>query len=448
VSRELPHSLEAEQSLIGACIIDNEQVSVARELVAVAMFFRKGHALVWGVIEQLDRKNSPVDLTTIVDELRRKEQLDEAGGPAYVASLVDGVPRSTNVPHYAQLVKDYWVRRCFIFAGNNLVAQGYDELDTPVNELIDGMESTLLDLSRAHMPSDGSISAEEWMRLTMQQVNYLAEHRNAITGLATGFKRLDYMTRGLQPGELTVIAARPRMGKTALMLQACRKAADQGVVNAISLEMGKIALGVRAIALESGISLDSLLTGFLDEKSSLLVQAAADAIAASGLRIDETAAISVEQTRSRAKRLSVKEPLVLLAIDYLQLMNMNQQRSETRDLAIGRVTRTLKQTAKELAIPIALLCQLNRASEHSHDKRPTLAHLRESGNIEQDADNVWLIHRPEIYMDDDEKAQNEKPGLAEIILAKQRNGREGTVELFFEATHTKFYSWVDRPEGA
>lgn len=439
-ARTLPHSLDAEVSLLGGVLMDNAQIAVARETVTAPMFFRKAHEFTWAVIDDLDRKNYPADLTTVFDELTRRKQLEAVGGPAYIASLVDGVPRSTNVQYYAELVKDYWLRRRIISAGNHLVSKGYGAVDEPVSDLINDAESTLLELSRDQVASDGFISAETWMIGTMQQVRHLAEHKSLVTGLATGFPRINYLTRGLQPGNLIIIAGRPSMGKTSLALQIAREASKAGTTGVISIEMGKGELGMRALSLESQVNLHSILTGDLDDKTGPRVFAAGDALETSGMRIDESPSVTAEQLRSRAKRLAAAEPLNLLVIDYLQLMKIDQEKGENLSHAIGRTTRLLKQVAKELYIPIILLSQLNRASESRHDKRPTLADLRESGAIEQDADMVWLIHRPEVY-----NKQPENDGLAELIIAKQRNGPTGTVELYFEKRQTRFYPWSDRP---
>jgi replicative DNA helicase len=439
--RKLPRNLDAEQSLIGGCIIDNAQIAVARETIATPeMFFRKDYGVVWEVIDDLDRKNFPVDLTTLVDELRRRNKLESVNGAAAVAALVDGVPHSTNVEYYAKLVKDYWLRRGMIFAAQKLLTLGYDSTDAPVEDIIAEAESTLLALSRDHMASDGFIDAETWAVGGMQLVSQLMESRSLVTGLSTGFKRLDFMTRGLQPGNLIIIAGRPSMGKTSLALQIAREASKRGSAGVVSLEMNKNELWMRALSLESEVNLSKILTGDIDEKTGPKLTDAAAALEQSGFFIDETPSIAVEQLRSRCKRLAVEHPLNCLVVDYLQLMDLKQRKGENLTTAVGRTTRLLKQTARELDIPIIVLSQLSRAPESRTDKRPTLSDLRDSGAIEQDADVVLLMFREEYYTP---KAENE--GLAEIIIAKQRNGPTGTVELYFEKRQTRFLSWADRP---
>lgn len=433
--RKLPHNLEAEESLIGGCIINNAQILVAREIISrPEMFFRKANGILWSVIDCLDRKNYPADLTTIVDELVRREQLDEVNGAAAVAAIVDGVPLATNVEYYARLVKDYWLRRNIIAAGGNLTALGYDSTDTEVHEIIAKAESTLLALSRDQLTSDGFVNADDWALGGMQQVRHLMEHKTLITGLSTGFPRLDYLTRGLQPGNLVVVAGRPSMGKTALAMQVAREAAKTGTALVVTQEMTKGELFMRALASESKVNLHKILTGDIDEKSGPAVMAAGEALGQSGFAIDETPGITVEQLRSRCKRMASKHPLTLLVIDYLQLMDHQQQKGESLPTAIGRTTRMLKHVAKELYIPIILLSQLSRACETRPDKRPMLSDLRESGAIEQDADMVWLLFREDYYFPD-----TEKKGLAEAIIAKQRNGPTGTVELYFEKRQTRFW---------
>lgn len=439
--RKLPHSLDVERSLIGGCIIDNAQIAVARETVSTPkMFFRHAHGIIWEVVDTLDRKNYPADLTTVVDELRRLNKLEEVGGPAFVAGLVDGVPRATNVEYYARLLKDYWLRRGIIIAGNRLLSLGYDSADKSIADIIDDAENTLLALSRDQIASDGFIDAETWAIGGMQQVRHLMEHKTLITGLATGFPRLDYLTRGLQPGNLIIIGGRPSMGKTSLAMQVAREASRHGSVGTFTMEMTKGELWMRALSLESKVNLHKILTGDIDDKTGPIVMHAACELEQSGFFIDETAGIAAEQIRSRSKRLAVKHPLNLLVIDYLQLMDLKQQKGENLATAIGRTTRLLKRVAKELNVPIVLLSQLSRASESRTDKRPMLSDLRESGAIEQDCDMAWLIHRPEYY-----KQEPDNAGLAELIIAKQRNGPTGTVELYFEKRQTRFLPWSERP---
>jgi replicative DNA helicase len=441
MSRALPHNLEAETSVLGGCLIENAMIAVARETVLPPMFFRKAHELIWSAMNDLDRKNIPVDLPILKDELQRREQLDEVGGPAYLASLVDGVPRSTNVDYYGSIVKDYWLRRSIIFAGNQLVEDGYASTDETVDLLIDKAEHTLLNLSRARLQSDGYISAENWMVGTMQQIRQLMEHKSAVTGVPSGFPRIDFLTRGFQPGNLIILAGRPSMGKTSLALQLAREGSRHGTIGVLSIEMSKNELGMRAVSLEAKVDLHRILTGDLDEKAGKAVMDAGDAIEQSGLRIDESPEVTAEQVRSRAKRLASSEPLNMLVIDYLQLMDTRQQKGENREQAIARTTRKIKGIAKELHVPIILLSQLSRANESRQDKRPMLSDLRESGAIEQDADVVLFIHRPEYY----DKEQPE--GLAELIIAKQRNGPVATVELYFEKRQTRFYPYSHRPGG-
>lgn len=439
----MPHNLEAERAVLGGALIDNKQVSVAREILKPEMFFRKAHQQIWAAIEDLDQKHFPVELVTLRDELLRLQILDDVGGPAYIGSLVDGVPWASNVEYYAALVKDYSVRRSMVSAGLRLLEQGYNETDRPVAELIDEAENTLLDLSRQHVTSDGFISAVSWAQEGMQQIRHLMEHKTLITGLPTGFSRIDYLTRGLQPGNLVVIAGRPSMGKTSLAMQIGREASKVGCCAVFTMEMTKVELWMRALSLESKVNLHKILTGDIDERSGPAVMEAGDALERSGFFIDETPGITVETLRSRCKRLAAAQPLNLIVIDYLQLMEHKKQKGENDSAAIGRTTRWLKRVAKELNVPIILLSQLSRGPESRPDKRPMMSDLRESGAIEQDADMVWLIYREDYYFPD----RTEKANQAEVIISKQRNGPTGTVELYFEKRQTRFLPWADRPGG-
>jgi replicative DNA helicase len=320
------------------------------------------------------------------------------------------------------------------------VSLGYQAADTAVTDIISESESMLLALSRDQLASDGFIDAETWAIGGMQQVMHLMEHKTLITGLATGFRRLDYLTRGLQPGNLVIIAGRPAMGKTALAMQIAREASKYGAAGVVSMEMTKGELWMRALAAEAQVDLHKVLTGDIQGDDVRRVMDASERLTSSGFFIDETPGITADQLRSRCKRLAVKHPLNLLVIDYLQLMDLKQERGENLASAVGRTTRVLKQVAKELYIPIILLSQLSRSPESRQDKRPILSDLRESGAIEQDADVVFLMFREEYYTPKPENA-----GLAEVIIAKQRNGPTGTVELCFVKKQVRFTAWSERP---
>lgn len=435
-ARVLPHHLDAERAVLGAVLIDQAQLAVAGEVVNPGMFYRAAHRDIYTAMVEVDRRGDPVDLMILLEELRQRGTLEEVGGPAYVASLMDGVPRGTNTEHYAALVRERWLCRQVIFVANRLLSLGYDALEDG-EAILTEAERMLLDLSRART-SDGYVHAEQFVAETFRAIQRLAEERQHITGLATGFGKLDGMTRGLQPGNLIILAARPSMGKTALALQIALAASRCGAVGFVSVEMGRQEIGLRAAALEARINSFHILTGRLGTDDYARLTPALEELSRSGFAIDDSPIMGPEQLRSRARRLASTHPLVLLVVDYLQLLDGKGLKAENRQQEVAQTSRILKQIAKELHVPVVALAQLSRANEARADKRPQLSDLRESGALEQDADVVLLLHRPEYY----EQVPTD-PGLAELMLAKQRNGPTGLVKLRFIKQQTRFEDWKE-----
>lgn len=437
VNRVLPHNLDAECAVLGAVLIDNEALFEAQEIVTPAAFFRDAHRRIFAAMLELQRRRSVIDLVLLKEELTRTGELDEVGGAAYVSSLIDGVPHSVNVAYYARVVHEKAILRRMIYAGNKLVSLGYDASDS-VDDILAGAEATLIELSREALGSDGFVFSEAWMAETYKAVEHLHEQKRFLTGLATGFPHLDRMTRGFQPGDMIILAGRPSMGKTAASLQLALTAAQYGVVPYFSIEMSRQAIGLRACALQARINSYPMMTGQLEPHELERLTAAMDEIARTGFAIDDSAKLTPHLVRSRVMRLiaSAKKPLALIVIDYLGLMDTSAVKSDNRQDAIAQVSRQLKELFKELRVPGLVLSQLNRASESRSDKKPQLADLRESGALEQDADVVLLLHRPEMY-----EQTPRDPGLAEVIIAKQRNGPTGTIKLKFVAPQTRFEPW-------
>jgi replicative DNA helicase len=433
-ARTLPHNLEAERSVLGAILIDNHTFNLAAAVITSQAFFRDAHRRIYERMIDLAERNQPIDLVTLKEALERAGELEEVGGPAYIASLVDGVPRSTNVEYYAQIVKEKATLRALIFSANKILANAY-EADQDADLILDDAESAIFAVAEDRVKS-GFIPMRELVNESFPRIERLFEHKSYITGVPTGFDDLDRKTRGLQPGDLVIVAARPSMGKTSLVLNICQHVATHGgVAGFFSLEMSKEQLFMRMLASEARIDTYRLLSGQIGQREYGQITQALETLSEAQLFIDDTAGIGVLEMRAKARRLQAEHGLSVLAVDYIQLMT-GRGRFENRTLELASISRSLKGLAKELSIPIVVLSQLSRAPEARSDRRPQLSDLRESGALEQDADVVALIFREEMYKHGDEPSESD--GVAEIILAKQRNGPTGTIKLAFLREQTRF----------
>jgi len=430
----LPHNLEAERSVLGAILIDNDTFNVAAAVVTPQSFFRDAHRRIFARMVDLSERSQPIDLVTLNEELERAGDLEEVGGPAYIASLLDGVPRSTNVEYYAQIVKEKATLRALIFSANKILSNAY-EADQEADLILDEAESAIFSVAEDRIKS-GFVPMRELVKESFPKIEKLFEHKTYITGVPTGFDDLDRKTRGLQPGDLVIVAARPSMGKTSLVLNICQHVATRGgVAGFFSLEMSKEQLFMRMLASEAKIDTYRLLSGQIGQREYGQITHALETLSEAQLFIDDTAGIGVLEMRAKARRLQAEHGLQLLAIDYVQLMT-GRGRFENRTLELASISRSLKGLAKELRVPIVLLSQLSRAPEARSDKRPQLSDLRESGALEQDADVVVLIFREEMYKVGDEPSESD--GVAELIVAKQRNGPTGSIKLAFLREQTRF----------
>jgi replicative DNA helicase len=437
--RTLPHNLDAERSVLGAILIDNEAFNVAASVIDARAFFRDAHRRIFDRMIALAERSQPIDLVTLKEELERAGELDEVGGPAYIASLVDGVPRATNVEYYARIVKEKSTLRSLIFSANKILANAY-EADQEADLILDEAESAIFSVADDRIKS-GFIPMRDLVRDSFPKIELLFEHKSLITGIATGFTEIDRMTRGFQRGDLIIVAARPSMGKTSLVLNIAQHvAANNGVAGFFSLEMSKEQLFMRMLASEAKIDNYRLMSGQIGQKEYGNITHALEILSASHLYIDDTAGVGVLEMRAKARRLQAEHGLDLLAVDYIQLMT-GRGRFENRTLELASISRSLKGLAKELNVPIVVLSQLSRAPEARSDKRPQLSDLRESGALEQDADVVILIFREEMYKQTNEPSETD--GIAELILAKQRNGPTGIVKLAFLRQQTRFANLAD-----
>jgi replicative DNA helicase len=432
--RTLPHNLEAERSVLGAVLIDNGMFNVVAAMMDGAAFFRDAHRRIFERMVALSERSQPIDLITLKEELERHGDLEEVGGPAYIASLTDGVPRSTNVEYYAQIVKEKATLRNLIFSANRILSNAY-EADQEADLILDEAESAIFAVAEDRIKA-GFIPMRDLVREQFPRIEQLFEHKKYITGVPSGFEDIDEKTRGLQNGDLVIVAARPSMGKTSLVLNICQHVATHGgVAGFFSLEMSKEQLFMRMLASEAKIDTYRLLSGQIGQREYGQITHALETLSEAQMFIDDTAGIGVLEMRAKARRLKAEHGLSVLAVDYVQLMT-GQGRFENRTLELASISRSLKGLAKELSVPVILLSQLSRAPEARSDKRPMLSDLRESGALEQDADVVMLIFRQDMYKHDDEPSDTD--GVAEIIIAKQRNGPTGTVKLAFLREQTRF----------
>lgn len=436
LSEALPHAEEAERSVLGAVLLDNRQYEKAREILSAAAFYSTRHQRIFDVLEQLVERGTAVDLVTVKSELERLGQLESIGGPAYLAQLVEGVPRSGNVEHYARIVREKGMLRELIRCSQGILSQAFEARES-TEDLLDSAEKAIFQIAESRLRPGFvplSVTAEE----SLKSIEELTRRKELITGVATGYPELDEMTAGLQPGDLVILAARPAMGKTSLALNvACHAALNASVkVGMFSLEMSHQQLFFRLLCAEAQVDAHKLRTGRVDRGEWQRIIKIFGTLSGAPVFIDDTPGVGIMEMRAKARRLKREHGLDLLIIDYLQLMR-GRQRYENRQQEISDISRSLKELAKELKIPILALSQLSRAPEQrGGDHRPQLSDLRESGAIEQDADVVMFLFREEVYKRDDPELK----GKAELILGKQRNGPTGTVRLHFIRDFTRFFN--------
>jgi replicative DNA helicase len=432
--RTLPHNLEAERSVLGAILVHNDAFNLAAQVIDARDFYRDAHARIFDKMVALNERGQAIDFVTLKEELSRAGDLDEVGGPAYVSSLADGVPRATNVEYYARIVKEKSTLRNLIYAANKILSNAY-EADQEPELILDEAESAIFSVADDRLKA-GFVPMRDLVKESFPKIELLFEQKRLITGVGSGFVDLDTMTRGFQPGDLVIIAARPSMGKTSLVLniaQYCAMQPDQ-TVGVFSLEMSKESLFLRLLTSEAQIDSHRLMSGAIGQKDYGRISHALETLSAMKLHIDDTANIGVLEMRAKSRRLQSEHGLSMIIVDYIQLMS-GRGRFENRTLELASISRSLKGLAKELRVPILVLSQLSRAPEARADHRPQLSDLRESGALEQDADVVILIYREDAYNRD---PNHPDAGTAELILAKQRNGPTGVVKLAFLREQTRF----------
>ena len=434
IKRVMPHSVEAEQSVVGAMLMDKDAILTASEIISGQDFYQTAYGVIFDSMVELFNEGKPVDLVTLQERLKEKDVPPEIASLEFVRDLLNAVPTSANVKYYAEIVSDKSMMRRLIKLNEEIANACYAGKE-PVPAILETTEKSVFELLQRRNTGE-YVPIKQVVLNTLERIERAAKSKGTVTGIPTGFIDLDYKLSGLQPSDLVLIAARPSMGKTAFVLNIAQYVAfkkDKGVA-IFSLEMSKEQLVNRLFALESQVDSQALRTGNLKDSDWEKLIEGAGIIGKSNLIIDDTPGISVSELRSKCRKYKLEHHIELVIIDYLQLMTGSVgRRSESRQQEISEISRSLKALARELNVPVVALSQLSRAVESRPDKRPMLSDLRESGAIEQDADVVMFIYRDEYYNKDSDKKKQ-----AEIIIAKQRNGPVGTVDLAWLADYTKF----------
>jgi replicative DNA helicase len=429
-----PQNTEAEQSILGGILLDNHALNAVLEILEVNDFYNEAHRRIFSAILELSDRNEPSDLITLSNILKEKKHLDSVGGAAYLATLVDSVPSAANVAHYARIVKEKSILRRLIGTATEILNKSY-HAGSEVDRILDEAEHAIFEISENKI-RPAFFPLKEILKDSFRTIERLYEKKELVTGVPTGFDKLDELTSGLQNADLIIVAGRPSMGKTALALNIAQHASiEAGIPVAIfSLEMAKEQLALRMLASEARVDSQRIRKGFLGESDWPRLTTAAGRLSDAPIFIDDTAAISVLEMKAKARRLKAEMGLGLVILDYLQLMKGGGY-ADTREQEISDISRSLKALSKELSVPVVALSQLNRKVEDRTNKRPQMADLRESGAIEQDADVIFFLYRDEVY---NRSEDNPEKGTAEVIIGKQRNGPVGTVKLTFQEKYTRF----------
>ncbi len=426
-------------------MLDPESWDAVSDILTEEDFYKSSHRVIFKAIADLQKKNQPIDIITVSNWLTEKKELDAAGGASYLAEVINQTPSSANIGTYSKIVHDKALARKLINTASKCIEKAYQQDYEDVDSFLDSVETDIFQVIDNKKVS-GLTPASDIVRGSLEKIEQLYHQKAEVTGISTGFAELDKMTAGFHPGELTIIAARPSMGKTALSLSIAQSVAikQRAKLAYFSVEMAKEQMMMRILASEARISLSDIRVGRVNDTAWPKLIATAAKVSEAPLYIDDTSGISPFEIRAKARRLKAQHGLDIIMIDYLQIMDL-KQKVESRERAVSEISRTLKSIAKELSIPVIALAQLNRGVEGRGDKRPMLSDLRESGSIEQDADVIMMIFREGYYDRDNPDAQQE----AELIIGKQRNGPTGTVKLKWESKFGKFsdYDYSTQPQS-
>jgi len=440
-----PHSIEAEQSLLGALLLDNQAFDRVADLVTGGDFYRDDHRRIWRHIAKLIEAAKPADVVTVSESIEASEDKDKTGGPAYLGALAQNTPSALNIRRYAELVRERAVQRRLAQVATSIAEEALSSGGKDVGQMLDEAESKIFQIAESGARrNEGLLEIKPVLARVFEKIDHLYHRDNPsdVTGVPTGFVDLDRMTAGLQPGDLVIIAGRPSMGKTALALNIAEHVAvDNGLPVAIfSMEMSSTQLAMRMLGSIARVDQHKMRTGRLNDREWGELSEAMGKLHETPIYIDEGGALTALEVRARARRLKRQySKLGLIVIDYLQLMAASSQ-GENRATEISEISRSLKAMAKELDVPVVALSQLNRAVDQRPDRRPVMSDLRESGAIEQDADVIMFVYREVVYKPD---LPEESRGIAELIVGKQRNGPIGAVKLTFRGQHTRFENYQE-----
>lgn len=427
-----PHNLDAERSVLGAGLLSKDALADIVESVRPEDFYDGANKEIFSVMLDMFRENKPVDIVTVCDELKRRKALEVAGGRSYVAALSSDVPSTTNASEYAKIVAEKASMRQLIHTAEEIREKGFEE-NQDSEDILDYAEKSIFNIAQSRQTSDYA-PLKDVLMTDMNLIDEAIKNKGQVTGITTGFKRLDEVTSGLQRSDLIIIAARPSMGKTAFALNVAQNAAVKGDASVLifSLEMSKEQLGQRLLAMESKVPMENIKKGKIERTDWDRIMLAVDTLSGANIQIDDSPALTVFEIKNKCRRMKAEHGLDLVVIDYLQLMR-SEGKSENRQQEISNLSRYLKLLAREMDCPVMVLSQLSRAPEQRPNHRPILSDLRESGSIEQDADIVMFLYRDDYYNED-----SENPGVCEVNLAKHRSGPTGNLELTWVARYTKF----------
>ncbi|WP_370519806.1 replicative DNA helicase [Pontibacillus sp. HMF3514] len=431
--RTPPHNIEAEQAVLGAIFLEPQAIATASEVLLPEDFYRASHQRIYEVMTKLSEKGEPIDLVTVTTALSNQSVLDEVGGVSYLSDLANSVPTAANIEYYTKIVEEKSILRRLIKTATNIVTSGYSD-EGEVESVLNEAEKSILEVAQSK-DSGRFKNIKDVLIDVYDNIEQLHNNDEEVTGVPTGFRDLDQITSGFQKNDLIIVAARPSVGKTAFALNIAQNVAvtAQENVAIFSLEMGADQLVMRMLCAEGNINAQKLRTGSLEEEDWGKLTMAMGSLSNAGVFIDDTPGIKVNEIRSKCRRLKQEHGLGMILIDYLQLIQGNGNSKENRQQEVSEISRALKGLARELNVPLIALSQLSRGVEGRQDKRPMMSDIRESGSIEQDADIVGFLYRDDYY-----DQESEKQNIIEIILAKQRNGPVGTVELAFVKEYNKF----------
>jgi replicative DNA helicase len=435
-----PQNLEAEQSILGAVLIDNDALPKALEVIGSGDFYKPSHRKIFDAMTELFEKNEPIDLITLTDILKKKDELDAVGGISYLSSMVNMIPTAANIKYHAHIVREKGLLRGILRSATDIASKVYED-NFDAEDLVDYAEKAIFDISGKRIKVS-FVTLKEVIKDSFEMIEHLYDKKETVTGVPSGFRDLDDLTTGFQQGDLIIIGGRPSMGKTAFSLNIAQHVALEmkEPVAIFSLEMSKEQLALRMLCSEAMVNSNSIRKGFIKKEDWHKLTGAASKLTGAPVFIDDSSGISVLELRAKARRLKMEHGLSLIIVDYLQLMK-GKGSFERREQEISDISRSLKGLAKELHVPVIAVSQLNRSVESRRPPKPMLADLRESGAIEQDADVILFLYRAEVY----EKDRPENKGKAEVDIAKQRNGPAGvTVHLTYMSPCTRFMNTSDR----